>query len=55
LAPASPLVPPLRTWIAVALDARAYAGGGSTHADAGASRARAYATKEKAVWWSQHK
>jgi hypothetical protein len=39
------LVELVRTRLAAALDARAYANGGGARADAGASRARAYTTE----------
>jgi hypothetical protein len=47
------LVELVRTRLATALDAHAYADGGSARADAGASRARAYMTEGRAVWWSR--
>jgi hypothetical protein len=47
------LVELVRTRLAAALDARAYANGGGARVDAGASRARAYTTEGRAMWWSR--
>jgi hypothetical protein len=43
----------VRTWLAAALDACAYADGSGARVDAGASKAHAYATDERVVRWSR--